>query len=175
MVKFFLSLALLLLSMQGISSAQCSGRVTPVRSVISARPIQSTLRKIQASTQSNRAARAASCSGERATGCSGPQAVPQAAAPTATPLCENGRCDVVRNIIAAPARLVSGAYQQALASAQYRAANRIHGHSSLDTHCTSGVGWSTNDPQPNTCLGRGGDNYAVAKGNDGWYASKLIP
>lgn len=173
MVKFFLSLALLLLSMQGISSAQCSGRATPVRSLIASRPIVSTLQKIQAKLHSSRDARAVGCSGERATGCSG--VIEQAAkpAPTATSLCENGRCDVVRNVITAPARIVSSAYQQALASAQYRAANRIHGHSYLDTHRKSGVGWASHDSQPNTCLGRGGDSYAVARGSDGFYSTRF--
>ena len=69
---------------------------------------------------------------------------------------------------------MSNVYQQALASAQYRAANRIHGHSYLDTHRTSGVGWASNNPSPNTCLG--GDNhatYAVVRGADGWYATKF--
>lgn len=69
---------------------------------------------------------------------------------------------------------MSNTYQQALASAQYRAANRIHGHSYLDTHRTSGVGWATSNPKPNTCLG--GDNgstYAVVQGADGWYATKF--
>lgn len=68
---------------------------------------------------------------------------------------------------------MSSAYQQALASAQYRADNRIHGHSYLDTHRTSGVGWATSDSNPTTCLGRGGANYAVVRGADGWYATKF--
>lgn len=96
------------------------------------------------------------------------------------PLCENGRCDVVRSVVAVPAKVAgvivgstSSAYQQALASAQYRAANRIHGHSYLDTHRTSGVGWATSDAMPTTCLGRGGEAYAVARGADGWYSTRF--
>ena len=79
----------------------------------------------------------------------------------------------VASIAMAPVAAASNAYQEALASAQYRAANRIHGHSSLDTHRTSGVGWASSDSNPTTCLGRGGDNYAVVRGSDGWYATKF--
>lgn len=96
------------------------------------------------------------------------------------PLCENGRCDVVQLRLTAPVRVAgavvaatSSAYQQALASAQHRAANRIHGHSYLDTHRNSGVGWATSDSMPTTCLGRGGEAYAVTRGSDGWYSTKF--
>lgn len=76
----------------------------------------------------------------------------------------------------------SSAYAQALASAQYRAAHRIHGHCYLDMGSNlmrgghggrSGVGWSSSDSQPTTCLGRGGSGYAVVRGADGWYATKI--
>jgi hypothetical protein len=91
--------------------------------------------------------------------------------PKRAPVCVDGRCDFVK---ATPVRdAVLSAYQQALESAEYRAANRIKGHSYLDTHRTSGVGWATSDPTPTTCLGRGGDAYAVARGVDGWYATKF--
>lgn len=192
MVKLFLA-AIAVCAFNVSAFADCGGAsfATPIRSLIAARPIQSTLQKIQASAQANRAARATGCSGERAASCSGPQvaapsctqsAVPQAASPcpncnaaksASVPLCENGRCDLVRHVVTAPARLVSSAYQQALASAQYRAANRIKGHTHLDTHRTSGVGWASHDASPNTCLGRGGDAYAVARGVDGFYSTKL--
>ena len=173
MVKRLLLLAVFVLSMEGIASAQCGGRRMPIRSLIAAKPLATTIQKIQSRSHSSRDARAVGCSGETATGCSG--VIGQAAkpAPTATPLCENGRCDVVRNIIAAPARLASNAYQQALASAQYRAANRIKGHTHLDTHRVSGVGWASHDASPATCLGRGGEAYAVAQGVDGFYSTKF--
>lgn len=177
MVKLFLA-AIAVCAFNVSAFADCGGAsfATPIRSLIAARPIQSTLQKIQASAQANRAARATGCSGERAASCSGPQvaapsctqsAAPQSAAPcpncnaaksASVPLCENGRCDIV---------------QQALASAHYRAANRIKGHTHLDTHRTSGVGWASHDASPNTCLGRGGDAYAVARGVDGFYSTKL--
>ena len=91
--------------------------------------------------------------------------------------CPTGTCNLVESQqhFATPVRTaMSNAYAQALASAQYRAANRIHGHSYLDTHRTSGVGWATSNSKPNTCLG--GDNgstYAVVQGADGWYATKF--
>jgi len=143
----------------------------------------------------------ASCSGAQAVGCAGSMVVPQAPAPMppaaklisapvqdwipiqespiqyeifqppTRPVCVDGRCDMVN---ATPIRdAVSNAYQQALASAQYRAANRIKGHSYLDTHRTSGVGYASHDSNPTTCLGRGGSNYAVVQGTDGWYATKF--
>jgi len=183
---------------EALVNAQCGGaavqRATPVRNLIAARPICSTLQKIRA----NRMARRASCSGvqaacsgtQAAPSCSGPQAVPVVEAPQPKmisiqvepiqyeifqpPVCSGESCEIVR--ANAPRRFHSGmtsAFQQALASAQYRAANRIKGHSYLDTHRTSGVGWSSHNPMPATCLGVGGDNYAVAKGLDGWYASKI--
>lgn len=174
-----------------VTAVSCSGsqakilRATPIRTLIAARPLVGTLQKIQASAQSNRAARAASCSGERtAASCSGPQSVaPQSAAPCPC-TCRDCNCnssmapspDSVSVVNRSQPRLVSSvssAYQQALASAQYRAANRIHGHSPLDTHRTSGVGWASSNSTPTTCLGRGGDSYAVVQGSDGWYATKF--
>lgn len=105
--------------------------------------------------------------------------------------CENGMCTVLKAVATAPIRVVqevapvvreiamapvhvaSDVYQEALASAQYRAANRIHGHSPLDMHRTSGVGWASSNSTPTTCLGAGGPGYAVVQGSDGWYATKL--
>ena len=73
---------------------------------------------------------------------------------------------------AQPAATSGNAYQVAMASAQYRAANGIHGHTGIESGRTSGVGWSSFDSTPNTCLGVGG-NYAVVRGRDGWYATKV--
>ena len=163
------------------AAASCSGsqsvlRRTPVRTFIASRPVVSTIQKIKANAQSNRAARMASCSGEpAAASCSGSQIAPQTAAPCPTESAPS--TEVVSAVSRSQPKLVSAVsstYQQALASAQYRAANRIHGHSYLDTHRTSGVGWATSNPKPNTCLG--GDNgstYAVVLGSDGWYATKF--
>lgn len=194
MVKWFL---VLVASVACSSSAlaQCGGsvRATPVRSLIASRPILSTIRKVQANSM---ARRMSACQGMSVPQSSCTQSiVPQAAAPCpcvcadcncnrsvqliATPIieikavsiCENGRCDVVRS---APVRsVVSSAYQQALASAQYRAANRIKGHTHLDTHRVSGVGWASHDASPTTCLGRGGEAYAVVQGSDGFYSTKF--
>lgn len=172
------------------ASESCSGptvlRRTPVRTFIASRPVVSTFQKIRANAQSSRASRMSSCSGEAANAsCSGLQSVPQMSAPFPC-ACQNCTCnseashssqEVISVGKQAQPRLVSAVsstYQQALASAQYRAANRIHGHSYLDTHRTSGVGWATGNSKPNTCLG--GDNgstYAVAQGSDGWYATKF--
>jgi hypothetical protein len=175
----------------GEAAESCSGsqsvlRRTPVRTLIASRPVVGTFQKIRANAQSNRSARVASCSGEvSVASCSGSQAVPQMAAPCPC-ACQNCTCngaasapsqEVVSTGKRSQPRLVSSissTYQQALASAQYRAANRIHGHSYLDTHRTSGVGWATGNSKPNTCLG--GDNgstYAVVRGSDGWYATKF--
>jgi len=71
-----------------------------------------------------------------------------------------------------PALTSASAYQVALASAQYRAANGIHGHTGIESGRTSGVGYSSFDSTPTMCLGVGG-NYAVARGRDGWYATKV--
>lgn len=70
---------------------------------------------------------------------------------------------------------VSNAYQVALASATQRAAMRRKGHlMSVEAGHTVGVGWSSFDSQPNTCFGRGGDGYAVVRGADGWYSTKVV-
>ena len=66
---------------------------------------------------------------------------------------------------------VSSGYQRALASAQYRADRCIKGHTRLDM--PGAVGFSTSNPMPRTCWGVGGRNYAVVRGRDGWYASKV--
>jgi len=99
-------------------------------------------------------------------------------------VCEGGRCQVLKAVVATPfvmahnavhnvGERVSNAYQTALASAQYRAANRIHGHCHIDSQTTSGVGWASHDSMPTTCLGKGGEGYAVVRGVDGWYATKI--
>lgn len=69
-------------------------------------------------------------------------------------------------------------YQTALASAQYRAANRIRGHvprlELLGGIRSSGVGYASHDPNPATCLGRPGSTSAtcaVVRGPDGWYST----
>lgn len=65
-------------------------------------------------------------------------------------------------------------YQVALASASYRASHGIKGHARhIERGRTTGVGWSSYSSQPNTCLGRGGKNYVVVRGRDGWYATKV--
>lgn len=94
--------------------------------------------------------------------------------------CPTGTCGLVEShqAFATPVRsFVSNGYQAALASAQFRAANRIHHHSYLDTGSNvrggSGVGWASHDATPTTCLGRGGSAYAVVQGQDGWYATKF--
>lgn len=75
--------------------------------------------------------------------------------------------------VASVAANVGSAYQVALASAQYRAANGIRHHSAIERGYTSGVGFSTYSSTPMTCLGAGGSNYAVVRGSDGWYATKI--
>lgn len=175
MVRFVLSLACLLVAgdcfgqCSGVAAPSCSGvaRATPVRNLIAAKPVATILSKICSNAQ---ARRSAACSGQRAS-CSG-SAVPMAPAPQAGACgCANCKCADC-NCGSAAQPVASSTYSQALASAQYRAANRNTGHSYLDTHRTSGVGWSTNNPKPNTCLG--GDNgvsYASVQGSDGYFYS----
>lgn len=174
---------------------------TPVRDLLAARPIRTgilaKISSVRAASCGQAASRscgqtAASCAGSttvRATSCAGSTVAPSAPAPVPTqhvhsspseihaPMdCPSGVCNLAEShkSFATPIRTaMSNAYTQALASAQYRAANQIHGHSYLDTHRTSGVGWATSDATPNTCLGRGGNNYAVVRGADGWYATKF--
>lgn len=181
LVAFFGLLSQVSADCGGAQAVLCSGsqsflRRTPVRTFIASRPVVSTFQKIRENAQSNRASRMASCSGEAASAsCSGSQVAPQTAASFPTDSAPS--TEVVSAVNRSQPKLVSAIssiYQQALASAQYRAANRIHGHSYLDTHRTSGVGWATGNPKPNTCLG--GDNgatYAVVRGSDGWYATKF--
>jgi len=175
MVKWFL-VVLVSITCASSALAQCGGavRLTPVRSLIASRPMLSTLQRVRTNAM---ARRMSACQGmsvpraaEQCTVSTQIIETPFVASTVAT--CENGRCDIVRST---PVRsVVSSAYQQALASAQYRAANRIKGHSYLDTHRTSGVGWASHDASPSTCLGRGGDAYAVAQGSDGsFYATKF--
>jgi len=78
----------------------------------------------------------------------------------------------------------SSAYSRALASAQYRAANGIKGHVRGELlqgdalrragRSSSGVGFSTSNPNPRTCLGVPGQTSAtcaVVRGRDGWYST----
>lgn len=83
------------------------------------------------------------------------------------------RVAAVASVAAATPVAMSSAYQVALASAQARAASRRKGHIlSIEAGYTTGVGFSTFDPTPMTCLGVGG-NYAVVRGVDGWYSTKV--
>lgn len=204
MVKWFLVIVASI-ACSSSANAQCGGAVrsTPVRSLIASRPILSTLQRVKTNAMARRMSACQGMNAQAmAPQASCTQSVvPQAAAPCScacvncncnrsvqaveapvvvvqmksVPICENGRCDIVRSVAAIPVRAVSSLYQQALASAQYRAANRIHGHSYLDTHRTSGVGWSTGNASPNTCLGVGsvGVDYVVVRGLDGWYSTRL--
>lgn len=77
----------------------------------------------------------------------------------------------------------SDAYSRAYASASTRAARGIKGHiTSLEMprlmqpgrRYQSGVGFSTSNPNPGTCLGVPGQTSAVCavvRGKDGWYAT----
>lgn len=80
--------------------------------------------------------------------------------------------------IANTAERAGDKYQAALASAQYRAANRIKGHVSrlelVGGIRASGVGYASHDSNPRTCLGRPGQTSAVCavvRGADGWYST----
>lgn len=171
MVKLFCFVAAMV-ACGSSAHAQCGGvsRATPVRSLIASRPILSTLKKIQTNSM---ARRMSACQGMTA-----PQAnCTQSAVPAAPcPTCVVPQQVVIMSTVplSTPIRsAVSSAYQQALASATYRAANRIRGHSYLDTHRTSGVGWATY-PNPTTCLGVGGC-YASVQGADGtYYSTKFL-
>ena len=195
MFRFFLSLACMLAvasdcfgqSCGGVAAPSCSGaRATPIRNLIAARPVATVLDRIRCNAQ---ARRSAACSGRpvRAPSCCG-SAVPMAPAPQAGSCgcsncgcgCSNCGCGaaavesspvVVHNMTP----VVSDVYRQALASAQYRAANGIRGHTHLDTHRTSGVGWASHNSMPSTCLGVGviGQDYAVVQGADGFYSTRF--
>ena len=177
-----------------LAAPSCGGR-TPVRNLIAARPIRTAAEIVFQSVstfQNNRCRILQRISSVRAASCAGStKATPSCAGSAVTSayscsLAESQASftrrtnDAFSSIEQNSARVtpvrsfISNTYQQALASAQYRAANKIHGHSYLDTHRTSGVGWTTSNSSPNTCLG--GDNgstYAVAQGADGWYATKF--
>lgn len=70
------------------------------------------------------------------------------------------------------------AYQRAFASASYRAQNSIKGHVSGELApgraSSAGVGYSSFNPNPLTCLGvpgRTNATCAVVRGVDGWYST----
>lgn len=179
------------------AAASCSGPAmrTPARSLVSSRPIRTLGCGLFQKIGNRSAVRNCGGSATVPQSCSGSIAAPgsaivpqespspmpatsiQVSVRSPVPACVDGTCSLAESqkSFATPVRsLMSNTYQQALASAQYRAANRIHGHSYLDTHRTSGVGWATGNSKPNTCLG--GDNgstYAVVQGADGWYATKF--
>jgi hypothetical protein len=74
------------------------------------------------------------------------------------------------------ARTGSDAYSIALRSAQYRAANGIKGHCSIEMGRNAGVGWSSHDPNPRTCFWerRHQGSYASVRGADGWYSTLVL-
>jgi hypothetical protein len=70
------------------------------------------------------------------------------------------------------------AYQVALESARYRAANGIKGHSRVDLNSgmSNGVGWSTGNSTPVTCFWerRNQGAYVSVRGRDGWYSTLVL-
>ncbi len=78
---------------------------------------------------------------------------------------------------ATPVRSVSSNYAIALRSATERAMRGIKGHLSSIERQTGkrvGVGWSSNNPNPSTCFNNLPGDYAVARGRDGYYATKIV-
>jgi hypothetical protein len=78
---------------------------------------------------------------------------------------------------ATPVRSVSSNYAIALRSATERAMRGIKGHlSSIERQAGKrvGVGWSSHNPNPSTCFNNLPGDYAVARGRDGYYATKIV-
>ena len=78
---------------------------------------------------------------------------------------------------ATPIRSVSSNYAIALRSATERAMRGIKGHlSSIERQAGKrvGVGWSSHNPNPATCFNNLPGDYAVARGRDGYYATKIV-
>lgn len=125
-------------------------------------------------------ARALGCSGSQMTivtrisspspvGCSGSFNAPPAA-PKATGCacgCSMGDCNCQQ---AAGTQAFSVSQQ----SANYRAANRIKGHTRFEAGRMAGVGFSSFNPNPATCFNNMGGQYSVARGSDGWYATRIV-
>lgn len=84
------------------------------------------------------------------------------------------RVAAVASVAAAIPQSLGNAYQVALASATERARTGRKGHlMSVEAGYTTGVGYSSFNPNPTTCYGVGG-NYAVVRGADGWYSTKVL-
>ena len=78
---------------------------------------------------------------------------------------------------ATPVRSVSSNYAIALRSATERAMRGIKGHlSSIERQAGKrvGVGWSSHNPNPSTCFNNLPGDYAVARGRNGYYATKIV-
>ena len=79
--------------------------------------------------------------------------------------------------VPSPVRSVSSNYAIALRSATERAMRGIKGHlSSIERQAGKrvGVGWSSHNPNPSTCFNNLPGDYAVARGRDGYYATKIV-
>ena len=148
----------------GVAAASCGGVASTSATVYRRAPIATMLRRIAErrtiSLIIDSPYAPASCSGVAApvASCGG---VPTNQQPTLAPLI--GKKSSNSN------------YQIALRSAQYRAAHGIKRHTTIESNRLgeAGVGWSPFDPTPETCLGTGGSGYAVARGRDGWYSTKV--
>ncbi len=161
------------------TSASCSGSVVrqPVRNVLSkiatAQPVRTVVKKV-ASVQPVRTLFQRTATYEP-TSCDSVENTTVLSTPTVT-----SDCPCSSPVLTSATD--SSSYARALASAQYRAANGIKGHVRgellMNRASSAGVGFSTNNPNPRTCLGVPGQTSAtcaVVKGRDGWYSTCVRP
>ena len=95
--------------------------------------------------------------------------------------CSRSAVNVTMYQPATPVRTVARSAWQSTAgsiaqrSAEYRAANGIKGHAMhIEGGHMVGVGWASNNPRPATCYNNMGGDYAVVRGRDGYYATRVI-
>ena len=153
---------------QGVQSAPagsgCSGaRATPVRNFVASRPVRSILQKITS-------ARSTGSCGSAAASCGSSTVIP-VQAPTACSVQESTQFFI-------SAQEPSNDFARAYASAVYRAEHSIKGHVSGELvsgrASSAGVGFSSYNRNPTTCLGVPGQTSAtcaVVRGSDGWYST----
>jgi len=147
---------------------------TPIRSIITAQPVRSTAKVVYGTMAKISGVANASCAGSAVPSCAGTRAASCAGSGKAMEVVVAPVAPVVVYECVQTVQTVQSYSSVAQQSADYRAANGIKGHTRFESGRMAGVGFSSFNSNPATCFNNMGGDYAVARGRDGWYATRIV-